>query len=60
MENLWEQFGFWTVVGTLVSILLAPVGLVLWILLMVKAYQGERYKLPVTGDWAEEQSGKPA
>jgi len=52
--------GFIPVVGTLVSILLAPVGLILWILLMVKAYQGERYKLPVTGDWAEEQSGKPA
>ena len=48
------------VLGTLIGILLAPVGLILWILLMVKAYQGERYKLPVAGDWAEEQSGKPA
>ncbi len=26
---------------------------VLWILLMVKAYQGERYKVPVAGDIAE-------
>jgi len=26
---------------------------VLWIVLMVKAYQGERYKLPVAGDLAE-------
>jgi uncharacterized membrane protein len=47
-------------IGTLIGILLAPVGLILWVLLMVKAYQGERYKLPVAGDWAEEQSGKPA
>lgn len=28
-------------------------GFVLWILLMVKAYQGERWKLPVVGDIAE-------
>jgi len=52
--------GFIPVIGTLVSILLAPVGLILWILLMVKAYQGERFKIPVAGDWAEDQSGKPA
>ena len=52
--------GFIPVIGTLISILLAPVGLILWILLMVKAYQGERYKIPVAGDWAEDQSGKPA
>jgi len=48
------------VIGALVNILLAPVGLILWIVLMVKAYQGERFKIPVAGDWAEEQSGKPA
>ena len=27
--------------------------LVLWILLMVKAYQGEKFKLPIAGDIAE-------
>ena len=27
--------------------------LVIWILLMVKAYQGEKYKLPIAGDFAE-------
>jgi uncharacterized membrane protein len=52
--------GFIPVIGTLIKVLLAPVGLILWILLMVKAYQGERYKIPVAGDWAEDQSGKPA
>ncbi len=52
--------GFIPVIGTLISILLAPVGLILWVLLMVKAHQGERYKIPLAGDWAEEQSGKPA
>ena len=32
------------------------VALVLWILLMVKAYQGERFKLPFIGDLAEKWS----
>jgi uncharacterized membrane protein len=27
--------------------------LILWILLMVKAYQGEKFKLPIAGDMAE-------
>jgi uncharacterized membrane protein len=31
--------------------------LVLWILLMIKAFQGERYKLPWFGDLAEKQLG---
>lgn len=30
--------------------------LVLWILLMVKAYKGEKFKLPVIGDLAEKWS----
>lgn len=29
---------------------------VLWIVLMVKAYQGERFKLPIAGDFAEKNS----
>ena len=29
---------------------------ILWIVLMVKAYQGERYKLPIAGDIAEKNS----
>jgi uncharacterized membrane protein len=31
---------------------------VLWIILMVKAYQGERFKLPIAGDLAEQYSAK--
>jgi uncharacterized membrane protein len=38
--------------------LLDLLALVLWILLMIKAYQGERFKLPVVGDFAESFSGK--
>jgi uncharacterized membrane protein len=31
-------------------------GLILWIFLMYKAYQGEKYKLPVAGNIAERQA----
>ena len=30
--------------------------LILWILLLVKAFSGERYKLPIIGDLAEKQA----
>lgn len=46
----------------LIGILLVPLvglgSLVIWILGMVKAYQGEKWKLPVIGDMAEEWAGK--
>jgi uncharacterized membrane protein len=32
------------------------VGFILWILLMIKAYQGEKFKLPVAGDIAEKNT----
>ena len=34
------------------------VALVLWVLLMVKAHQGERYRVPYAADWAEKLFGK--
>lgn len=40
------------VVGGGLSWLVNLIVFVLWIMLMVKAYQGEEYKLPVIGDWA--------
>lgn len=42
-------------IGWIISILLTPVGVILWLILMYKAYQGEMYKLPVIGDFAEKQ-----
>jgi len=42
--------------GILLSILLSLLSLVLWILLMIKAYQGEYFKLPIAGDIAEKNS----
>ena len=39
--------------------LLQLVGLVLWIVLMIKAYQGQRFRVPVAADLAEKIFGKP-
>ncbi len=50
--------GWIPILGWLVSFLISIVGLILWLLLMVKAYQGELYKLPYAGDFAEEQLKK--
>jgi uncharacterized membrane protein len=33
---------------------------VLWIFLMYKAYQGEKFKLPIIGDFAEKQANQAA
>ncbi len=38
-----------------VGILIYLVVFVLWLLLMFKAYQGEKFKLPIVGDIAENQ-----
>jgi uncharacterized membrane protein len=48
----WSMFGLVTGLVSLVSL----VGLIIWIVLILKAYQGEKYKLPVIGDIAEKQS----
>ncbi len=50
--------GFIPVLGILVNLLVWPLSLVLWVVLMVKAWKGERYKLPVVGDFVEQQLGK--
>lgn len=41
---------------SLISTLIWLAALILWILLMIKAYQGERFKLPIAGDIAEKNS----
>ncbi len=51
---------FVPVLGAIIATLLFPIiwlGLfVLWIIAVLKAYQGEWYKLPVIGDLAEKQA----
>ena len=44
-------FGF---IGPLIHV----AGIALWILLMVKAYQGEKFILPVVGEMAERWAKK--
>ncbi len=49
---------FIPILGALLSILIMPLALILWILLMVKAYQNEKFMLPMIGEWAEQLQGK--
>lgn len=42
--------------GWMVAALIGLLELVLWLLLMFKAYKGEKYKLPIAGDFAEKQT----
>jgi len=43
-------------IGAVLSVLLSILALVLWIILMIKAYQGDKYKLPWAGNLAEKQT----
>ncbi len=45
----WGAWAFLVVIGWLIWIVI----FILWIILMIKAYQGETYKLPIVGDIAE-------
>ena len=59
---LWIPFSILSqmdILAILFGILQAIIGVlvfVLWIVLMVKAYQGEKFKLPIAGDIAEKNS----
>ena len=43
-------------IGWLLGGLISILALVLWIILMIKAYQGEKFKLPWAGDLAEKNA----
>jgi len=45
--------GFIPFVGWMLMPILAILQLILWVVLMVKAYQGQLFKLPMIGDMAE-------
>lgn len=47
---------FIPVIGWLISMLVSLAALGLWIVMLIKAYQGQRFKLPVIGDMAEKQA----
>jgi uncharacterized membrane protein len=45
--------GWIPIFGIIVSVILSIGTLILWVLLLTKATQGEKYKLPKVGDLAE-------
>ena len=49
---------FVPILGWVLSAFLIPLSLILWLFLMYKAYQKEKFKLPVIGDLAEQQAEK--
>ncbi|MFD1954637.1 DUF4870 domain-containing protein [Paenibacillus thailandensis] len=51
-------FGWIPLIGAIVSFILWPVTVVLWIALMALALQGKAYKLPIIGEWSEQQVDK--
>jgi len=44
---------WWSGFGYFLTMIIAIVMFILWIVLMIKAYQGEKYKLPIVGDISE-------
>jgi uncharacterized membrane protein len=44
---------WWTGITYFLTMLVGLIMFILWIVLMIKAYQGEKYKLPIVGDIAE-------
>lgn len=49
---------FIPLLGWILSLLIIPLNLILWVLLMYKSYKGEWFKLPIVGDIAEQQMNK--
>ena len=49
-------FTFIPIIGWAIASILCILEVVLWIVLMVKAYRGEKFKLPIAGDLAEKWS----
>jgi len=45
----WLTILIWPLIGLL--------GLIIWIVLILKAYQGQMFKLPFVGDMAAKQAG---
>ena len=46
---------FIPVIGVFLAYILDAGTFILWIIMMFKAYQGEQYKLPLVGNFAEQQ-----
>ena len=49
---------FVPIIGWILSPFLLVLAFILWLVLIYKAYQGEEFKLPIVGDFAQKQAGK--
>jgi uncharacterized membrane protein len=47
---------FIPILGQIASLFVGLGSFIVWILLLVKAYQGQKFKLPIIGDLAEQQA----
>ena len=56
LSFLWHIPVLGWIVGLLLWPLLGLAELVIWIILLLKAYQGQMFKVPVIGDMAEKQA----
>ena len=45
------------IIGWIIAMIMWILWFIFWILLMYKAYQGEKYKIPIAGDMAEKWAG---
>ncbi|MBI2852658.1 MAG: DUF4870 domain-containing protein [Chloroflexi bacterium] len=50
--------GFIPIIGWIIGWLIGVLAVVMWIVLMMKAYQGQKMKLPIAGDFAEKQTAR--
>ena len=49
---------FIPVVGWILALIIRIIMFILWIILMIQAYQGKMWKVPGAGNWAEKQANK--
>jgi uncharacterized membrane protein len=45
-----------SVVGAVLSVVVGIIGFVSWLFMMYKALNGEKYMLPIVGEWAQKYS----
>lgn len=65
MQSTITFLGLFVIMGVIglipvINLLIVPLwilSLIVWLILMIKALQGERYRLPVVGKMAEEKRG---
>jgi uncharacterized membrane protein len=52
--GVYGAVGIWGILSV-ISLLISIIVLLLWLFLMCKAYQGEKFKMPIVGEIAESQ-----